>query len=430
MRRLMPVPILAMLLIAASATAADKAVLEQKLGAKYKLSTVNAEGEFVITGTTLVLRKNGLTGAADPITCVHDYKDDKLSLAGASKAACTGAVRTLSKIPGINLIPGVGGVNQTAQGAAPTTRPFVAGEKVYVTKIEVVKDSLNFTLISELVSQVRYRAEIRFHKAGSMEFPEAEQVIAEVLGVGAGGGGGGSKPATSAAVQPAPVASAAPFSPAPAPAPAPLAPIAPPPAPPADATLAPIAPPPPPPDQPVQSVIPAGAISPGMTVDQVVAMLGQPSQIADLGSKKIYSYPTQKVTFIDGKVAAPAQDSTVSQTSSLPDALLYEIGAGVLILGAAAFLFVRSRRPAAVVPPAPAPPPLPPSAAAWPPPAPAPWPPPPAAPWPPPAPAAPPPAANPMNAIKRLDELEKLMQMGVLTREEFEREKDKLRNSM
>ena len=33
-----------------------------------------------------------------------------------------------------------------------------------------------------------------------------------------------------------------------------------------------------------------------------------------------------------------------------------------------------------------------------------------------------------MNPIKRLDELEKLMDLGVLSREEFEREKDKLRS--
>jgi len=37
-------------------------------------------------------------------------------------------------------------------------------------------------------------------------------------------------------------------------------------------------------------------------------------------------------------------------------------------------------------------------------------------------------AVRPTNLIRRLDELETLMDLGILTREEFETEKDKLRN--
>jgi hypothetical protein len=43
-------------------------------------------------------------------------------------------------------------------------------------------------------------------------------------------------------------------------------------------------------------------ISLGMSVDQVVAAMGQPQQIADLGSKKTYFYSNMKVIFTDGKV--------------------------------------------------------------------------------------------------------------------------------
>jgi|HubBroStandDraft_1064217.scaffolds.fasta_scaffold00450_14 hypothetical protein len=385
------VPFLLMLMTAASAAAADKAVLRQELGAKYKLSSVNAEGDFVLKGTTLVLRTGGFTGGADPLTCIHQYSDGKISLTGPSKAACTGAVRILSKIPGIKLIPGVGTANQTAQGVAPATRPFVAGEKLYMTKIELVKDDINLTLISEQVSSVRYRAEIRFHKAAKLEVPEAESLIAQVLGIAAGGGGGGGKSTSSQPpAAPAEPAAAAPVA-ARAPAPAAAAPIAPPQPAPAETPLPPIEPPPPPPDQPVAA---PPAISPGMTIDQVVALLGQPGKIADLGSKKIYVYPSQKVTFIDGKVA-PAEDSSVNQTSSSPNILPYEIGLGVLIMGAAAFLLLRRRRPAGVVAPGPPPPVAP---------------------------------APPMNLIQRLDELEKLKERGILTQEEFEREKGKLRS--
>ena len=42
-----------------------------------------------------------------------------------------------------------------------------------------------------------------------------------------------------------------------------------------------------------------------MSIDQVVALLGNPQQIADLGSKKTYFYTSanMKVIFTDGKVS-------------------------------------------------------------------------------------------------------------------------------
>ena len=43
-------------------------------------------------------------------------------------------------------------------------------------------------------------------------------------------------------------------------------------------------------------------ISLGQTIDQVVAILGKPLQIADLGSKKIYKFKDMKITFVNGKV--------------------------------------------------------------------------------------------------------------------------------
>ena len=41
----------------------------------------------------------------------------------------------------------------------------------------------------------------------------------------------------------------------------------------------------------------------GMTMDQVTAIRGQPSRIADLHSKMIYFYPDLRVFFVDGKVS-------------------------------------------------------------------------------------------------------------------------------
>jgi uncharacterized protein YcfJ len=69
--------------------------------------------------------------------------------------------------------------------------------------------------------------------------------------------------------------------------------------PPKPTKLDPIAAPPPPPDAPAA---PPQTISLGLSIDQVVSILGQPRNIADLGSKKIYTFPDFKVTFINGKV--------------------------------------------------------------------------------------------------------------------------------
>ena len=50
---------------------------------------------------------------------------------------------------------------------------------------------------------------------------------------------------------------------------------------------------------------PAGATAKpelGMTISDVVAILGQPESVAEAGSKQIYSYKNSKVTFADGRV--------------------------------------------------------------------------------------------------------------------------------
>jgi hypothetical protein len=69
--------------------------------------------------------------------------------------------------------------------------------------------------------------------------------------------------------------------------------------PPAKAVIEVIEPPKPPADAPPA---PPATVSLGQSIDRVVAILGQPRNIADLGSKKIYTFPDLKVTFVDGKV--------------------------------------------------------------------------------------------------------------------------------
>ena len=54
---------------------------------------------------------------------------------------------------------------------------------------------------------------------------------------------------------------------------------------------------------PASAAAPPATIALGQTMDQVQAMMGDPKQIVDLGSKKMYVYANMKVIFIDGKVS-------------------------------------------------------------------------------------------------------------------------------
>jgi hypothetical protein len=52
-----------------------------------------------------------------------------------------------------------------------------------------------------------------------------------------------------------------------------------------------------------QPPAPPQQIEKGQTIDQVVAAIGQPDKIVNLGAKQIYVYKDIKVTFLNGKVA-------------------------------------------------------------------------------------------------------------------------------
>jgi hypothetical protein len=55
-------------------------------------------------------------------------------------------------------------------------------------------------------------------------------------------------------------------------------------------------------DSGVPSTEPA-EISLGQTISEVEAILGKPKQIVNLGAKKMYVYPSMKITFVNGKVS-------------------------------------------------------------------------------------------------------------------------------
>lgn len=256
----------------------------KKLLADYPISVVNAEGGVVTQGVTLVL-KQGLT-AGSQTACTSDYKDGAVKLTKSGGANCAdAAIKKVSRF-----IPALPGLAPPATGAQPS-RVFVVGEKMYVTKIEV-KDAVSFSLLSDAISDVTYKADVHFPVAKGAN-PSADQVekwVAEMFTIAPADKASGDKAASGQ--QQAPAQAPAPA----APAAAALAPIAPPPPPPDTPALAPIAPPPPPPDQPPATV------SLGMSVDQVVAILGQPVTQASIGAKQIFSYKNLKVTFVSGKV--------------------------------------------------------------------------------------------------------------------------------
>jgi hypothetical protein len=57
------------------------------------------------------------------------------------------------------------------------------------------------------------------------------------------------------------------------------------------------------PAAPADSSEKSSDVTKGQTIEQVIAILGQPSLIADLQTKIVYFYPNLRVFFVDGKVA-------------------------------------------------------------------------------------------------------------------------------
>jgi hypothetical protein len=227
--------------------------VQRMLEQKYPLTIVTPDRGIVTRGVTLTLKRSGLTAGFSAKLCRNEYKDGKFGASVLERLACS---------------------NPGAPGGSPV-RVFMAGEKLYVTRIEV-KDGITLSLTSGPIHSYPYNfifnAELRFPfpKGSSLDFAQADQLIAEVFDV------------------------PLPPPPPPAPPPAPSRPQQ------QDPALAPIAPPPPPP--PDAPAGPPPTVGLGMSIDQVVAILGQPDRVADLGAKQIYSYKNLKVTFVEGKV--------------------------------------------------------------------------------------------------------------------------------
>jgi hypothetical protein len=238
--------------------------LQQKLESQYALTKSTADRTDIVTaGSVLVLQKDNLLmySATTNSPPINTYKDGKISQGIFGLAAC----KWCRKFPGSSNSSGI------------DSRTFVAGEKFWVTKIEVHNDNVEFEFFSDPISDVRYYGVLKFPFPKNSQ-PNEDQLmktIAEVIQVqpadNAGGDGG----------QQAPQQQAPPPQQAP------------------QQAMAPIAPPPPPTDAPPAA---PKTISLGQTVDQVTAVLGPPKRVAKLPTKEIYYYPDMKVVFVGGKV--------------------------------------------------------------------------------------------------------------------------------
>jgi hypothetical protein len=217
-----------------------------------KMGTDSTGTVVVEAGTVLTLNKGGVLGVPydNMVFCPSHYQDGTLK---PPNTMCKLSVAKVSKY--IN-----------------------SGEKVYVTKIEIIQkdEKVIFSIVEcdscnnvQTASQMKSQIVFHYPKGyleGGADAGQVGDIIGQVLTAGDAGGGDqqAAAPAADQSQQPA----------APAAAPAPAAPAAPP-----------------------------ASVQLGMSPDQVVGILGQPEKIVNLGAKQIYVYKDIKVTFLGGKVA-------------------------------------------------------------------------------------------------------------------------------
>jgi hypothetical protein len=237
--------------------------IQNKLNAQFKLTRATADRSDIVTaGDVVELQKNGLImyAVASPFPPANSYKNGKIGQGWGGF--------------GKDLLIGMAAPDGTTAADYPH-RAFVAGEKCWVTSIQVQKDGVLFQLFSDPYDDVRYYANFRIPFPNKKQVPAADaflQTVAEVLTV---------VPPDPGAQQAAQPSSGAGGNPA-----AEVAPVA----------VQAIAPPPPPADAPPPTVWM------GESKAEVIAAFGTPSRRATAVGKEIFMYKDMKVTFTGGKV--------------------------------------------------------------------------------------------------------------------------------
>jgi hypothetical protein len=211
----------------------------------------DSTGTVVVeAGTVLTLQKGGVLGVPydNMVFCPSHYQDGTLK---PPNTMCKLSVAKVSKY--IN-----------------------SGEKVYVTKIEIIQkdEKVIFSIVecdscNNVQSASQMKSQIVFHYPkgyleGGADAGQVGDIIGQVLVADAGGGD--QQQAAAPADQGQQQQAAAPAAPA-------------------------------------AAAQPPASVQLGMTPDQVTGILGQPEKILNIGPKQIYVYKDIKVTFLNGKVA-------------------------------------------------------------------------------------------------------------------------------
>jgi hypothetical protein len=266
---------------AIQAQTGDPALIQQKLLSEFKLAKPTSDHtDLVSAGDVILLHKDGLMMCSS----ASSYAYSNTYSAGVLTASQRNRTKDAAK-SFIKGLPFGGGSPTDAANNGCQSRKFVSGEKFWLTGITAQKDGITFAVISDPYQDTRYYGELKF------VFPHGTvpttddfvKTVAEVLTVDHSndnekqGNDSNAAPAQGQAQQ---QQQAQPQEQTPPPAP-----------------MADIPPPPPPADTPPPS------IAVGQTVAQVTAAFGQPTRIANLGTKQIYYYKDMKVTFTNGKVS-------------------------------------------------------------------------------------------------------------------------------
>jgi hypothetical protein len=230
--------------------------LQKKLESTYAITKpTDDKSDIVTAGAILILQKDKIImySTANQVLPQNTYKAGKLS---------EGAFGVHDNVQKFGNFIG----HPPPQSAQTQSRQFVTGEKFWVTGIAVQGDGVVFTLFTDAIQDVRYQCTLKFPytKGSTPSTDDVLATVAEVFKVQADDSAkSDDKQQPAADAQPA--ADQAPA-----------------------ADAAPAAPP--------------ATVAIGQSTDEVVAILGQPEKILNLGAKVIYVYKDLKVTFVKGKV--------------------------------------------------------------------------------------------------------------------------------
>ncbi len=267
-------------------------LIKEKLVSEIKLTKATAAHDDIVTaGDVVVLHKDGLMMCSSDSSYAFSNTYQNGVLTGNLNNRAKDAIKKF----GFGKLPfGGGGSASDAAKNGCSSRKFVAGEKFWVTDIEIASDNSGIvvTTFSDPYNNTRYYGEIKFPFPDKHAAPPVDQevkTVEEVFTVqppdNSNQAADNNAAPQNGAAPPQNGAAPAPSAPAAAPAPA---------------AMAPIAPPPPPADQPPP---PPKTISVGQTRDTVIATWGQPSKDIKLSNKEILVYPDMKVTLVSGKVS-------------------------------------------------------------------------------------------------------------------------------